>query len=547
MKRFIENYKETSFDVIIIGGGITGAAVAYDAASRGLKTALIEKNDFGWATSAATSKLIHGGLRYLNNMEFSLVRESLKERRILENIAPNLVYPIPFLFPHSKKFISSKLLIRTGLTLYDIIAYDKASTWDKSKAIKNHSWLSKSETEKLEPAIRKEGLTGSSVYYDCQSIAPERLTLAFIKSAVNCGASVSNYTEALDFIQSADGKITGIKCIDTLSPKAKAVAIKSKLVINCAGPWADIVLNLAYKKTKGTHQIKRSEGIHIITKKISNAGSVVLFTPKGRHFFTVPWRGHSITGTTDKEYEGNPDKYRVTAKSIQGLIDDMNSAYGDGKFSMKDVLFAYGGMRPLVDEQTEGTYQSSRKYEIYDNKDDGFDGLITVEGGKYTTSRNLALSVVDMAGKKLGVNLPETPTDKNYLYGSDIKSMEEFLESNRKSFGEFSADTVDYISKNYGTESAAIFNLAQKDKSLKEEMSHDGEIAAEVLYTVKNEMAKTLLDVIMRRTGIGTLGNPGKKILEKTALIAGKELGWSKKRIDIELAAAEQAVKVPLK
>jgi glycerol-3-phosphate dehydrogenase len=539
MERFIENFKGDSFDVLIIGGGITGAAVAYDAASRGLKTALIEKKDFGWATSAATSKLIHGGLRYLNNMEFGLVRESLKERRILENIAPNLVYPIPFLFPHSTKFKTSKLLIRTGLTMYDVIAYDKASTWDKSKAIKNHSWLSKEETEKLEPRIRKEGLTGSSIYYDCQSIAPERLTLAFIKSAVKYGASVSNYTEVQDFIQGSDGKISGIKCIDSLSPKAKAVEIKSKLVINCAGPWADIVLNLAYKKTKGSHHIKRSEGIHIITKKISNAGSVVMFTPKGRHFFTVPWRGYSLTG--------NPDTYRVTAKSIQGLIDDINGAYGDGKITMKDVLFAYGGMRPLVDEQTEGTYQSSRKYEIYDNKEDGFDGLITVEGGKYTTSRNLALNVLEMVEKKLNLNLPESQTDKEYLSGSDIKSMDEFLESNRKSFGEFSGDTIDYISKHYGTESAAIFNLAKKDKSLKDIMSPDGEIAAEVLYTVKNEMAKTLTDVIMRRTGIGTLGNPGKKILEKAAVIAGKELGWNKKKIDMELAAAEQALKVPTK
>ena len=378
--RFIENYHKEEFDIIIIGGGITGAAIAYDASLRGLKVALLEKDDFGGATSAATSKLIHGGLRYLNNFEFSLVRESLRERMYLENIAPNFVYPLPFMIPHYNGFNSNKWHIKTGLYIYDLLSYDRKWTWDKTKGLPRHQSMSRDEVLEVEPNVIEKGLTGASTYYDCQSIFPERLTLAFIKSALRHGARVSNHAKVHSFIYSDEKRIEGVKVIDLLNNKE--IEMKGRLTINCGGPWADIILNIA-EHGESHHQIKRSEGIHLITKELVNQYAVVLMPKDGRHFFLIPWKGHSLIGTTDKEYIGNPDNYRVTRQGIEDFIGEINKSFGNGKLAYKDIKFAYGGLRPIIDDQTEGTYYSSRKYEIFDNavEVDGFEGIITVEGG----------------------------------------------------------------------------------------------------------------------------------------------------------------------
>lgn len=543
MKRFIENYADAVFDLIIIGGGITGAAVAYDAAGRGLSVALLEKDDFGWATSAATSKLIHGGLRYLQNLEFNLVRESLRERRIMENIAPNLIYPIQFLVPAYNDLKRNKWILRAGLTVYDILSFDRGMTWDRSKKIPHHQWVSKEKILDMEPEVRTRGLTGGSIYYDCQSIYPERLTLAFIKSAVSHGAQVANYAKVVDFLFSDQQKVQGVKVEDRLS--GKTLEIKGSLVINCGGPWADIILNLADKSGNSKHRIKRSEGIHIITKKFKTRHAVVMWTPAGRHFFTIPWRGYQLTGTTDKEYIGNPDDYKVSKKSIEALIKDTNDSIGDRNMKYENVKFAFGGLRPLVDKQTEGTYESSRKYEIYDNASVGFDGLITVEGGKYTTSRHLAESVLEMVQKKLNRTPVGSMTEKELLYGCDIKDMEAFMSDLVKTHKDFDPMTVEYVGRNYGTESKAVFDLARKHKDLSEVVCEDGQILSSVVYAARQESARTLNDIIFRRTGIGNIGHPGKDVLQKVAGIAAKELKWNEKKVEQELSIADAALQIP--
>jgi glycerol-3-phosphate dehydrogenase len=544
MKRLIEEYKDKTYDIIVIGGGITGAAVAYDAASRGFRVALVEKEDYGWATSAATSKLIHGGLRYLQNIELSLVRESLEERLILENIASNLVYPIQFLVPGYKDLKRNKWILRAGLTLYDILSYDRNRTWDKNKTIPHHSWLSKSKIMALEPEVRPVGMTGGSIYYDCQSIYPERLTLAFIKSAVKHGAEVSNYTKVVNFLYSKDRKIEGVRVEDTLS--GRSLDIKSSLVINCAGPWADIVLNLADTSGNSKHHIKRSEGIHILTKKFTTRHAVVMWTPSGRHFFTIPWRGHQLIGTTDKDYEGNPDDYKVSKKSIEGLIKDTNDSIGDGNLKYEDVIYAWGGLRPLVDDQTEGTYESSRKYEICDNASDGFDGLITVEGGKYTTSRHLAENVLTIIEKKLHRTPKKAITDKTFLAGCEIKDMKSFMNNLKKEYNDFDPMTVDFIGLNYGSESRFILEIARKNQLYSEIICEDGQIMASVIYAIRHESAKTLKDILMRRTGVGNIGLPEKKRLEKIAITAAKELNWDESRIEQEIEVASASLRLPV-
>ncbi len=546
MQRFIEQHTDEHFDVIVIGGGITGASVAYEAATRGLKVALVEKKDFSSATSSASSKLIHGGLRYLVNGEIAMVRESLRERRVLGNIAPNFVYPTPMMMAHAQKPLkNNKWVVKLGMVAYDALSYDKNFTWDSSKKIPTHRTISATEVLAREPNLRLPGLTGASVFYDCVSIFPERLTLAFLKSAIAYGAKVANYTEVQGFLFDASRKVCGVKVKDLEDGREHSLA--AALVVNCGGPWADLVLGLASSGGKALRTLRRSEGIHLITDKklISGKHIIGAVTPAGTHFFVIPWRGQTLIGTTDKPYTGDPDEYRVTKQSVVELLDAVNSTFGEGTLAYSDIRYTYGGLRPLVEDQTKETYTASRRYEIRDNAQDGVDGLITVEGGKFTTSRNLAEHCLKIVAKKLARPLGKTITDKQHLTVCAIPNLEAFLETARRDNPDFSPATIEYLSRTYGSEYSKVLELARDDAALAETVDADGELLAQVVYAVRFEMARTLSDIVFRRTGIGTLGHPGEKVLQAVAALAALELGWDGARLTRELAITNERLSVP--
>jgi glycerol-3-phosphate dehydrogenase len=542
MKRFIEQYNGETFDLAIIGGGITGAAVAYDAASRGFSVAIIEKGDFGAATSSATSKLIHGGLRYLANAEFGLVRESLHERRTLENIAPNLVHPLPGLIAtySDRGLMNGKSAMRAGMYLYDVLSYDKGRTWDKSKRLPNHRTLSRKEVIAQEGNVKPEKLNGGFVYYDCLSAFPERLTLAFVKSAVKYGAKAANYLRVDEFVIEGK-KVKGLEVTDLLTGTTSTV--KASLVVNCTGPWADILLSKALHR-ESERQIRRSEGIHIIVKKMVNDHMVGFKTLRGRHVFFIPWRGHTLVGTTDREYVGNPDEYRVSRASVTEFLEEVNESFGDGAIRYQDILHTYGGLRPLVETQTSGTYSQSRRYEVYDNADDGVDGLITVEGGKYTTSRNLAEKVMEAVARKSGRAPGKCVTAEQRLAGCDIADLAAFNESLRAAKG-LPAETALYLGTAFGTDWRAVADIAAADPALAKPLNGTGEILAEVAYAARHEMARTLKDIMMRRTGFGTLGNPGGAVIEKVASVAAAELGWDAAKKKKEIDSINSLLRLP--
>jgi len=544
MKRFIETYKDTLFDVIVIGGGITGAAVAYEAASRGLNTALLEKGDFSSATSSATSKLIHGGLRYLAKGEFSLVRESLRERKIMESIAPNFVYPIPVMIPFYKNSKLAKLKIKAGMVLYDLLSFDKQFVHDQSKKIPSHHSIRTSEIIKIEPGIKREGLDGSVIYYDCLNLIPERLTLAFIKSAVKHGASVANYSRVSGFIYDATNRISGVKVTDIIYNKHKT--IRGSLVINCTGPWTDITLHMDKKSTSQPH-ITRSEGIHIITAKINQSHVIVSMTPEGRHLFMIPWRDHTLFGTTDSEYSGDPDKYQVTKKSISGLLSDINNSFGNITVKYRDIKHCYGGLRPLVENSAGSTYEASRKFEILDNEKDGIKGMITAEGGKYTTSRNLAEKVVNLAARKLNIPVHKSKTATQFLSVSEIPDINEYLLNAKKENSDFNEKTVETLVKYYGNEFSDILDIARENSLYAEKINFDGEILAQVIFAVRKEQAFNLDDILLRRTGIGTLGNPGMQVLKNIAACAGRELNWTMQKRFNEINKILELLQIPKK
>jgi len=292
---------------------------------------------------------------------------------------------------------------------------------------------------------------------------------------------------------------------------------------------------------RSQHGLVRSKGIHIITRPITKSHALALQTPDGRHFFIAPWRGHSLLGTTDEVFKGMPDEFRVTEKDIDDFIDEVNETYPYGNLTREDVKFFYGGLRPIVEKDTSievEVYDASRKYEIYDHEEeDGIKGFISGIGGKYTTSRNMARKLVDLVYKKTGRPARQCLTHTTPLYGGQTGRFRSFVERALKSKPDgLSEETVENLCRNYGSRYREVVDIAFEKKSYRGLISEGfPDIMAEVIYAVRSEMALSLSDVVFRRTGIGTLGNPGDKALEKIANAMAKELGWDNARKDKEI------------
>ncbi len=529
MIRFTETYSGQTFDLLVIGGGITGATIAYEAALRGLKTALVEKKDFASATSAATSKMIHGGLRYLATGQLHLVRESLLERRILSNIAPNFVHPLPFVFAIYEHMNTPAWTMHTGMLLYELLSVGKTRPWDKDRKLPHFKHQPREKIIHEFPPIKTHGLKGGFLYYDCRNHFPERLTLAFIKSAVQYGAQVANYAQVTGFIHEKikdKVKIKGTLVKDLIT--GRKLEIKAHLIVNAAGPWVDIVLSRLGQKSNIKH-IRRSEGIHIIINKpLTKEKVFATQSPSGQHFFLIPFRGKTIIGTTDKEYTGDPDQYHVTRESVDELINKVNSILKpQHHITYKDIDYIYGGLRPLVEDSSTNVYNASRRYEIADEASKGIDGLISAEGGKFTTSRRLAEKVVDLALKKLKYDHIKSSSASKFLVTSRIPNLNDFIKQKIAQYPMLNPHQIKFLVYSYGTEIDHLMDIYQSNKNLQFIINNEGENLAQVVYAIRYEMARTLEDIIMRRTGIGWLGMPGEKILNQIAILAAKELNWS--------------------
>ncbi len=540
MKRDIEGMSSRGYDVLVIGGGITGAFVAWDASLRGLKVALVDKGDFGGATSAATSKLIHGGLRYLKTLEVGLVRESLQERRIMEIIAPHQVYPLPFVFPAygwGKRGLPAAI---SAMIFYDTLSYDRKWINDDDKKIPGHEKFSAEEILEMEPILDPTDLKGGVIYYDCQMYNSERLTLEPILSAVEYGADVANYVLVEELLKKGND-IEGAQVRDVMS--GKAYDIRARVTVNAAGPWADLMLaKIRGRKHRG---LVRSKGIHIITRPLHKDHAMILQTESGRHFFIIPWRGHSLIGTTDVVYKGDPDKFKVTHQDITDFLDEINKTVPAARLTQSDVLFQYGGLRPIVEKETSvevEVYDASRKYELYDHEaDEGVRGFVTAIGGKYTTARNMAQQLVDIIITKLGMKPVACLTHTTPLYGGEMGRYASFVQRAKKSPPEHLSDEiVENLCRNYGSRYLDVIKTAKK-KHLEKVCDKFPEIMAEVIYAMDTEMAVSLSDVLFRRTGLGTLGNPGTEVIEKVADVMAGELKWKKAQKNKEI---EQALEV---
>jgi glycerol-3-phosphate dehydrogenase len=530
MRRALDRLADETFDLLIIGGGVTGACVARDATMRGIKVALVEKNDFANATSAHNSKLVHGGLRYLRNFELGLVRESLKERRIWQRIAPHLVHPLPFLVPIYGG-AKERLTLAAGLTLYDVLSFDKGWLDDPEQRLPNHSWLNKAKALDAEPVMDAPGLTGAFKYYDAQMYAPERLALECLIEADGDGAAIANYVAA-EKILVRDGRVEGCSVRDVFGGAVFDVRAKATLV--AAGPWADIFLESALGKP-ASHKLLRSKGIHVLVPAMTR-GNALTVAAGGGHFFVLPWHGHTLLGTTDTAFRQSPDGVNVSESDIGDFFGFINTYLPGAKLTRGSVEHFYAGLRPLVDDGSGDTYGASRRAELVDHgEDDGLDGLFSAIGGKWTTSRDLAQGVVDTIAEKLSLKTADCETDEEPTAGGDVGRFSDFLKSQRAEHGDL--PTLEHLAHMYGSRLGDMLSEANNRPELRATLGAAGDIGAQIAFAASEEMAMTLADVVMRRTCMGQVGLPSREALEAAAKIMASALGWDDARQAREIAS----------
>jgi len=531
MQRAIDRLANEMFDLLVIGGGVTGACVARDASMRGLKVALIERSDFAGATSAHNSKLVHGGLRYLRNFELGLVRESLKERRIWQRVAPHLVHPLPFLVPSYGAGLKGRAILQAGLSLYDLLSFDKGWLDDPEQRLPNHSWLSRKAALAQEPVLDRPGFDGALQYYDAQMYSPERLALECLVDADANGAAIANYVEAKTLLR-RDDNVEGCRVRDCETDNA--FDVRAKLTLVAAGPWADIFLEHAIGKPS-SHKLMRSKGIHLLVPAVTRTSALTI-AAEGSHFFVLPWHGHTLLGTTDTAFKNDPDDVGVSESDIADFLSFISRHLPAANLTRDRVEYFYAGLRPLVDDGSGDTYGASRRAELVDHsKSDGLTGLMSAIGGKWTTSRALAQSVVDAIVEKLSVSTAECETDEDPTAGGDIGRISDFFAAQRAEHPDLAS--IEHLARMYGSRLPEMLAQANNRPELRLPLGSAGDIAAQVVFAVREEMALHLSDVVMRRTCMGQIGQPPDTALDSTARIMAAELGWNEERRNAEIAA----------
>ena len=535
---------EQEFDLIIIGGGITGISVAREAASRGLKTVLLERGDFGSGTSAATTKYIHGGIRYLEQYDVAVVRESLRERRILALGAPHLVEQTRFIMPAWRWSKPPTALIGAGVLLYDTLAFDRNLRAPDSLRIPHPRWLSRSKLLAAVPWLDQSGLQGGFAYHDTLNVHPERLLLAYAKSATAAGAVLLNHTRVNSFVSTSSERlhIEGVRATDVLS--GQEIVIRGKVVVNAAGPWIDKVLETLGKGT-GVG-VDRSKGVHVLTRPLGGPGrvtdAVFARAQSGRHVIVSPWMGKSFIGPTDTPIESDESGVVVDPDDVTLILDTVTStmAASEPQLTTDDVEKTTVGVRPLIrepanddDAQDAGTYSASRAHELYHHADHGVDNLWSIGGGKWTTGRATAEEMVDELLKNELKMVRSRPFDSRssaaggaFAWAEDA---EPFITEAAMAMNEHGIPVHlgEHIARLYGTEWVRIDAIVQQNPEFARQLSPQcNDIEAQIVFAVTEEGARTLSDIVDRRLVIGTIGSVSREVLERVASIAGPLLGW---------------------
>jgi glycerol-3-phosphate dehydrogenase len=525
------------YDVAVIGGGITGVQVARHAAGRGLRTILLERDDYGSGTSAATTKAIHGGLRYLEQYDFGVVAESVSERHYLGLAAPHLVQPRSFLLTAYDWSSPPAPVLGAGVALYEAMALKRNIGVPKDIRSPRFRWMGKKKLLNQVPWLDPEGLVGAWRHDDTLNIHPERLLLAILNTFVADGGTAVNHAEVTGLLGRPGERIRGVLVRDTLTGTTEK--IEATVTVNAAGPWvAEVLGDLA---DDAGVRVKQAKGVHLFTRDLGNRDAVYVRGRNGRHIVVNPWEGRTLVGPTDTPSEGGADAADTTVEDINLLRETLDSV-SSRPLVREDVQDTIVGVRPLIDDGND-TYTSSRRFDIRDHGPNGLPGLFTVSGGKWTTGRKMGEKVMDTVIEASHRHLPPTRAlDSRHL---DLSTSFGDYDTVAAAFRAAAArvpeaglprDTRVHLARLYGTDHEKVLALVAGDRRLAARLGGSADIAAQVVYAVTDESARTLADVLDRRLTVGTLGLVDAAVVEQVAALIARLLGWAEERRQAEVA-----------
>lgn len=548
MKRDLGRLCTTYFDLLIIGGGIYGACAAREAALRGLSVALVDRGDFGHATSSNSAKIVHGGFRYLQHLDLKRMRESIRERRHLLRIAPHLVHVMPFVLPTYREGLERRPVMAAALRLYDTIAWDRNhGQRDPAKMIPPGQIISREACLRLAPGVRREGLTGGAVWYDGQLYNPQRLVLAFLRSTEAWGACVANYVEVTDLLENGS-RVTGVRIRDRLTGRSGTV--RGRLVLNTTGPWVNRLVT-GMHGGKGRSLVSFSQVIDLLVNRQFTDGyhGLSVRAPASRRsgdpdaarrIFIKPWRGRTLIGSVHRASPTDGDVGLATTGDLGQLVAHVNAAYPGASLRLEDVVAVHTGLLPRPARSPADPGSLQHHYAIVDHRRrDGIEGLLSVIGVKYTTARDVADKVVTVALRKLGRRQAPSRGAAIPVWGGELASLDAFLSERLEADGAaFGEDVVRQLVYNYGNELKRVMRYCNEQPALGRRLARDSTvIGAEVIHGIREEMAQHLGDVVFRRTELGTAGYPGQEALSTAAVLMAGELGWDAARTAQELEA----------
>jgi len=520
--------RREQFDVLVVGGGITGAGIARDAAMRGLTTALVERDDFASGTSSRSSRLVHGGVRYLEHGHLHLVFESSRERRTLLRIAPHLVRPLRFTWPVYRDARVPLWKLGLGLFMYDALAI--------FRNVHGHRLLTPKEVSGEEPALSRANLVGGASYYDA-STDDTRLTLANVIVAEESGAVAVNHAPVVGMIREGERIVGAVVREDADDTE---VSVRARVVVNATGPWTDAVR--AMDGDARTHAVRATKGVHIAVprERLATNAAVTLLSPiDGRVMFALPSTATTIVGTTDTPTDERPEHVRASRQDIDYLLAAANVFFPAARLTPADVVAAWAGIRPLVASGFTGSPASaSREHRI----DRSASGMISVSGGKLTTYRSMAAEVVDVVEQSLGRRRRRSKTNVVPLPGGDIRSFDETLRAAELEVGD--SAVARRLVEAHGSRWREVAALTTAEPALARRIARDlPYLLAEVVYAVEREMAMTLADVLVRRLHLAfEVADHGRSAARvATAVLAGR-LGWDNARARSEIARYEAEV-----
>jgi glycerol-3-phosphate dehydrogenase len=527
-------------DAVIVGGGMAGAGVARELALRGLSCILVEKADFGSGTTSRSSKLIHGGLRYLELFDFGLVRESLRERETLARLAPQLVRPLPFLVPVQAGGTRSLVKVRIGLRLYDLLR--------PGKRTERYRTMSREEALALEPTIRPDDLVGAGYYVDDLLLSPERLCLENVLAARRAGAHAVNYAQAEE-LRPQPGGGWQVRVRDLVG--GNVVSVTGRVLVNAAGPWVDRVRELASVWERG-RLLRTTKGAHLLLPRLTER-AIYLSTQDDRMVFVIPWREFSLVGTTDTDFDDNPDRVWATAEDVSYLLAETRRVLADPRVDESNVAYTYAGVRPLTGGDRPSGHRASavsRQHRVIAEGPD--DRFLSITGTKLTCFRSLAQRVGDEVARLTGKGGPSR-TARVALDGSDeeagaleLRALLDVTEAVRATGLE--PAQVETLVATYGRRAGAVLDLARRLPGGTERLCKSApEIVAQLHWAVDGELTVSLQDFLLRRTGIGTGPCLGLDCAAGVAARMGVLLGWSPRRIDAELSAYQTVVRQGLR